>query len=60
MVHENERDDVPVRAVDNRDLRMVKLLLQYEPELSGTISECSYTIRESPSLNLDWKLGLNL
>ena len=64
IVHDNEPDDVPVivRAVDNVDLAMVKLLLKYKPDLNGTVTDCAYTwpTRKAPSLNLEWRLGLNM
>ena len=64
LVHDNEPDDIPVivRAVDNVDLAMVKLLLKYKPDLNGTVTDCAYTwpTRRAPSLNLEWRLGLNM
>ena len=57
FVHDNEPDDVPVivRAVDNFDLAMVKLLLNYKPDLNGTVTNCAYTwpTRKAPTLNLE-------
>ena len=63
-LHSKEPTDVTVivRAVDNIDLPMVKLLLKYKPDLTVTASECVLTLprRVHPTLQIDWRIGLSL